>query len=133
MEVKKAVPKDDGTAVVYSSERSYKVFLGGLPLDATKQDILEVLVDIGKPVEITIMTDKCTNNPRGFGFARFETYDEAEKVCGKKYFEIKVRYFGLNKQQCACTVLLFCATFFGGGGCWGMPLPEYLQVLWDHI
>lgn len=42
------------------------------------------------PVEIKIMTEKDSEKPRGFGFATFEEFEHADKLCAEKYIKIRV-------------------------------------------
>ena len=71
-------------------QRTKKVFLGGLSPDTTKQDILDVVEQYGKVMDVQIMTEKNTNKPRGFGFAILDDFDDVDKLCIKKYHRIKV-------------------------------------------
>ena len=66
------------------------MFLGGLSPDTTKQDILDVVEQYGKVMDVQIMTEKNTNKPRGFGFAILDDFDDVDKLCIKKYHRIKV-------------------------------------------
>ena len=66
------------------------MFLGGLALDTTEQDIREVLEQYGCVVDVQIMKDKTTDKPRGFGFAIFEDCDVVDKISIKKYHRIRV-------------------------------------------
>lgn len=84
-----AVPKPESRPVRYTAQRTKKVFLGGISPDTVKEDIMEALKDFGI-IDAQVMTEKGTEKPRGFGFAIFENFEAAEKVCAKKYFEIKV-------------------------------------------
>ena len=93
MEVKKAVPKEESRPVQYSTQKTKKVFLGGLAPETTKEDVKEALeTDHMNPtiVDVQIMTEKGTEKPRGFGFAIFTEFEYVDKLCSKKYVRIKV-------------------------------------------
>ena len=91
--MKKAIPKEDCRPPGHSpmaSTPTKKVFLGGLPLEATKDRITECLASYGPLSSVQIMTAKETEKPRGFGFATFEEFDDAKKLCAMKYIKIDV-------------------------------------------
>ena len=71
-----AVPRNEVGAGSASAPRPRtrvkKVFLGGLAPDATKEQIVESLEKVcceGCVADVSIMTEKGTEKPRGFGFA----------------------------------------------------------------
>ena len=41
---------------------------------------------------MTIIYEKDTNRPRGFGFATYESSESVDKLCQRKYMKIKVSY-----------------------------------------
>lgn len=90
MEVKKAVPKEESRPGSTPSQRTKKVFLGGLSPETTKDDVYEAFQNEAVE-EVLIMTHKETEKPRGFGFIIFKDYDAADRVCTQKHFRIKVR------------------------------------------
>lgn len=99
MEVKKAIPKEDGNQrTTYSSPygapnvsapKSKKVFLGGLAPETEDKDVEEAFSEY--PIErVEIMTHQETEKPRGFGFITFTGHEVAAQVCHKKFFKIRV-------------------------------------------
>ena len=70
-----AVPRNEigvTTPTPRPRSRVKKVFLGGLAPDATKEQVIESLEKVcccGCVADVTIMTEKGTEKPRGFGFA----------------------------------------------------------------
>ena len=98
MECKRAVPREEKNPQAH--QRTKKVFLGGLSPETTKQDILDVIEQYGKVMDVQIMTEKNTNKPRGFGFAILDCYDDVDKLCIKKYHRIKV--------VCVCVCVCVC-------------------------
>ena len=91
--MKRAIPKEGPNPVTKAPNK--KVFLGGLPLDATKEDITQVVGEYGVLFDVQIMTEKGTEKPRGFGFAIFREYDGAEAL-------VRARRIKINVSVCAC-------------------------------
>lgn len=54
-----------------------KVFIGGLNYDTTEDKLHEVLSAHGKVLTIRIITDRETGKSKGFGFATFESDEQA--------------------------------------------------------
>ncbi|KAL8937031.1 MAG: hypothetical protein Q9211_003894 [Gyalolechia sp. 1 TL-2023] len=63
---KRAIPRDE-------QERTSKIFVGGVSQDATEQDFKEYFMQFGRVVDATLMMDKDTGRPRGFGFVTFDS------------------------------------------------------------
>ena len=53
-------------------------------------------------MDVTIMREKGTEKPRGFGFAIFEDTDVVDKLCIKRYVRIKVSRSHHMTVTCAC-------------------------------
>lgn len=63
---KRAIPRDE-------QERTSKIFVGGVSQDANEQDFKEYFMQFGRVVDATLMIDKDTGRPRGFGFVTFDS------------------------------------------------------------
>ncbi|KAL8930822.1 MAG: hypothetical protein Q9208_000363 [Pyrenodesmia sp. 3 TL-2023] len=63
---KRAIPRDE-------QERTSKIFVGGVSQDATEADFKEYFMQFGRVVDATLMMDKDTGRPRGFGFVTFDS------------------------------------------------------------
>ncbi|KAL8740630.1 MAG: hypothetical protein Q9190_006695, partial [Brigantiaea leucoxantha] len=63
---KRAIPRDE-------QERTSKIFVGGVSQDATEADFKEYFMQYGRVVDATLMMDKDTGRPRGFGFVTFDS------------------------------------------------------------
>ena len=88
VEVKRAVPKGEDVL------RTRRIFLGGLPLEATEQDIKDGLrdADFGDKIEdIKVMTEKGSERPRGFAFVVMRDCDDVEDLMIMKRFSVRVR------------------------------------------
>jgi len=57
-----------------------KIFIGGLNYQTTEQSLLAELQKYGKVISIRIVTDRESGKSKGFGFATFETDDQATKA-----------------------------------------------------
>lgn len=97
VEAKRAVPREENNPVAHTKTK--KIFLGGLSHETSEDDIREVLEQYGAVQDVTIMRDKNTNRPRGFGFAIYEDYDVVDKVCIKKFLKIKDREVEVKKAE----------------------------------
>lgn len=87
VEVKRAVPRSaTDTRGAYSGSRCRvkKMFIGGMAPETTKDDIKEALVEEfprGTTLTVSIMTEKETEKPRGFGFVVCEPPPEESDEC----------------------------------------------------
>ncbi|MCK4809673.1 MAG: RNA-binding protein [Candidatus Omnitrophica bacterium] len=62
-------------------EDEKKIYIGNLEFGLTEEDIRKTIEEKGINVkEIKIITDRFTGKPKGFGFAEFDTSDEAQKA-----------------------------------------------------
>merc|ERR1719376_1590385 len=71
--------------------KSHKIFLGGISMEATKDDIQNYFERYGIVTEVTFVMDK--NDPsrphKGFGFVTFEDESSVEQAVAKHYHMIK--------------------------------------------
>ncbi|MDI1489953.1 MAG: hypothetical protein OHK93_001152 [Ramalina farinacea] len=70
---KRAIPRDE-------QERTSKIFVGGVSQDATEQIFKEYFAQYGRVVDATLMIDKDTGRPRGFGFVTFDSEAAVENT-----------------------------------------------------
>lgn len=49
--------------------RTLRIYLGGLPDEASAQDVRALLERFGEVLAVDLITDGATGRPRGFGFA----------------------------------------------------------------
>ncbi|KAJ8535850.1 hypothetical protein K7X08_034251 [Anisodus acutangulus] len=95
VEVKRTVPKED--MQVKGAPKTKKIFVGGLPLSLTEDELKQYFSSYGYVLEQQIMLDRETGRSRGFGFVTFDSEDAVEKVLnngrmheiGGKQVEIK--------------------------------------------
>ncbi|KAF2108622.1 hypothetical protein BDV96DRAFT_503984, partial [Lophiotrema nucula] len=62
---KRAIPREE-------QERTSKIFVGGVSQEATEEDFRNFFKQFGRVVDATLMMDKDTGRPRGFGFVTFD-------------------------------------------------------------
>ncbi|KAF2676531.1 RNA-binding domain-containing protein [Lentithecium fluviatile CBS 122367] len=70
---KRAIPREE-------QERTSKIFVGGVSQEATEEDFKNFFKQFGRVVDATLMMDKDTGRPRGFGFVTFDG-DAAVDAC----------------------------------------------------
>ena len=59
---------------------STKLFVGNLSFNTTENDLHDAFAAHGNVVEATLMMDRMSGRPRGFGFVTMSTPEEAEKA-----------------------------------------------------
>ncbi|KAJ0895685.1 putative RNA recognition motif domain, nucleotide-binding alpha-beta plait domain superfamily [Helianthus annuus] len=96
VEVKRTVPRED-TQGSRGVSRTKKIFVGGIPLTLTEDELREYFSNYGGIIEHQIMLDHVTGRSRGFGFVTFDSEEAVEKIfadgqlheLGGKQVEIK--------------------------------------------
>jgi RNA recognition motif-containing protein len=51
---------------------SKKIYVGNLPFSATEDEIRELFAEFGTVTSVSLITDRNTGSPRGFGFVEME-------------------------------------------------------------
>jgi RNA recognition motif-containing protein len=59
-----------------------KLFVGNLSFNATENDLQDTFAAHGTVLEATLVMDRLTNRPRGFGFVTMSTPEEAQAALG---------------------------------------------------
>jgi cold-inducible RNA-binding protein len=57
-----------------------KLYIGNLSHTATENDLRELFGQAGEIKEITLITDRMTRQPKGFGFVEMTNQSDAEKA-----------------------------------------------------
>ncbi|XP_074650785.1 RNA-binding protein Musashi homolog 2-like isoform X2 [Tubulanus polymorphus] len=110
VEVKRAIPRD---LADYSTQKTKKVFIGGIPRDVTEAKIKQLFDECPLNVQVanvSLIKDRETDQSKGFGFVTFEDEDHVAKVVIVHYFNI-----GQRKVEVRCA-----EPKEGGGGGGGM-------------
>lgn len=55
-----------------------KLYVGNLPFSVTEEELREVFGAYGTLTDVSVITDRETGRPRGFGFITFETGETAQ-------------------------------------------------------
>ncbi|KOS20424.1 putative RNA-binding protein [Escovopsis weberi] len=88
---KRAIPRDE-------QEKTSKIFVGGVSQDTTDQEFREYFAQFGRVVDATLMMDKDTGRPRGFGFVTFES-EAGVDACINVPLEIHGKPIEVKKAQ----------------------------------
>ena len=70
---KRAIPRPE-------QSKTQKCFVGGLPQTVTQDSFKQLFQQFGHVLDSTVMMDKDTGRPRGFGFVTFENDDGVENT-----------------------------------------------------
>lgn len=57
-----------------------RLFVGGLPYDATEDQLKQLFAGVGTVVSCNIIIDKFSGRSKGFGFVEMTTDEEAQKA-----------------------------------------------------
>jgi heterogeneous nuclear ribonucleoprotein A1/A3 len=74
---KRAIPREE-------QEKTEKIFVGGVKPEVTEEEFKEYFSQFGNVVEATLMSNKDTGRPRGFGFITFDNDQSVEAVLAKQ-------------------------------------------------
>ena len=89
---KRAIPRDE-------QEKTSKIFVGGVSQDATEDDFTAFFAQFGRVVDATLMMDKDTGRPRGFGFVTFDSEAAVERCLEYHPLEILGKPIEVKKAQ----------------------------------
>ncbi|THY32513.1 RNA-binding domain-containing protein [Aureobasidium pullulans] len=88
---KRAIPRDE-------QERTSKIFVGGVSQEATEADFKNFFMQFGRVLDATLMMDKDTGRPRGFGFVTFDSEAAVDRTL-ERPLEILGKYIEVKKAQ----------------------------------
>lgn len=88
---KRAIPRDE-------QEKTSKIFVGGVSQETTDQEFKDYFAQFGRVVDATLMMDKDTGRPRGFGFVTFEN-EAGVDACINVPLEIHGKPIEVKKAQ----------------------------------
>jgi cold-inducible RNA-binding protein len=57
-----------------------KLYVGNLPYSTTQEQVRELFSQAGDIVEVSLITDRYTGNPKGFGFVEMATEEAAQEA-----------------------------------------------------
>ncbi|KAF0553303.1 subunit of cleavage factor i [Gigaspora margarita] len=82
---KRAIPREE-------QEKTEKIFVGGIAPEVTEEEFKDYFSQFGHVIDATLMVDRDTGRPRGFGFITFDSSEPVEKAMNRQDLEIR------NKQ-----------------------------------
>ncbi|KAK1148301.1 hypothetical protein N8T08_010110 [Aspergillus melleus] len=88
---KRAIPRDE-------QEKTSKIFVGGVSQEANEQDFKQFFMQFGRVIDATLMIDKDTGRPRGFGFVTFDSEAAVEAALSRP-LEILNKPIEVKKAQ----------------------------------
>lgn len=59
---------------------STKIYVGGIAYETTEDKLKEAFAEFGEVVSVNIITDRDTNQSKGFGFVEMKAAEEAQKA-----------------------------------------------------
>jgi RNA recognition motif-containing protein len=76
------------------------IYVGNLPREATEDDLRELFKSFGEVASATIIKDKFSGEPRGFGFIEMPTNAEAQSaIAGLNGRELKGQVIHVNEAR----------------------------------
>ena len=110
------------------------MFLGGLHLDTTEDDLREFFQEFGEIVDCVVMRDGSTRKSRGFGFVTFANSSSVDKALDSKPHVITGREVdskrAVPKEDCNAMAHVTTKRIFVGGlgpGIGEQELKEYFE------
>ena len=79
---KRAIPRED-------QDKTEKVFVGGIPHEVNEAEFRDFFGQFGLVIDATLMIDKDTGRPRGFGFITFDSAEPAETILMRQDLEMR--------------------------------------------
>lgn len=97
------------------------IFVGNLARDVTEEDLLTAFGTYGRVARATVLKDKFSGEPRGFGFVEMEAKTEAQAaINGLNGKELKGRALNVNEARPKTERSSGAGAGAGGGrGGWG--------------
>jgi RNA recognition motif-containing protein len=93
VEVKRAIPRGE------VKTKSRKVFVGGVPPNATNESLRECFSKYGPIAEAQIMKDRVRGRSRGFGFVTFEDDESVPKVLSVSEHRLDGKLVDVKKAE----------------------------------
>jgi RNA recognition motif-containing protein len=76
-----------------------KIYVGNLPFSATETQIRELFAQHGTVQSVTIITDRDTGQPRGFGFVEMPPADAARAIQSLNGKDLGGRSLRVNEAE----------------------------------
>jgi len=75
------------------------IYLGNLPLDATEDQVATLFGRHGKVAKVSLVADRETGRPRGFGFVEMAPDDASRAIDALDGFEYEGRALRVNEAR----------------------------------
>lgn len=83
-----------------SSVISSKIFVGNIPFQTAKEELVKLLSEVGPVTDAYLPTDRATGRPRGFAFVEYATPEEAAEAIEKfNNYEFEGRRLRVNPAE----------------------------------
>ena len=89
---KRAIPRPE-------QSKTQKCFVGGLPQTVTQDSFKQLFQQFGHVLDSTVMMDKDTGRPRGFGFVTFEDDDGVERTLASQPLMLDGKQIEVKRAQ----------------------------------
>lgn len=76
-----------------------KLFVGNLPFSATEDDIRALFSKHGNVASVSIITDRETGRPRGFGFVEMEAADASKAIAALNETDFQGRTMNVSEAK----------------------------------
>lgn len=60
-----------------------RIYVGNLPFSATEDEVRDLFAEYGAVNNVSLITDRETGRPRGFGFVEMESGEAADEAISK--------------------------------------------------
>lgn len=89
---KRAIPRDE-------QDKTEKIFVGGISAEVNEEEFREFFTQFGTVIDATLMLDRETGRPRGFGFVTFENSNGVEEALKNSNLSIKDKTIEVKKAM----------------------------------
>ncbi|KAG0048777.1 hypothetical protein BGZ83_006310 [Gryganskiella cystojenkinii] len=89
---KRAIPREE-------QEKTEKIFVGGIPPDVTEEEFSDYFSQFGHVLDATLMLDRNTGRPRGFGFITFESDRGVDAALSRRDLMLKDKVIEVKRAQ----------------------------------
>jgi RNA recognition motif-containing protein len=76
-----------------------KIYVGNLPFSASESEVRELFAQHGSVESVSIITDRDTGRPRGFGFVEMARADASKAIQSLNGKELGGRALRVNEAQ----------------------------------
>jgi RNA recognition motif-containing protein len=76
-----------------------KIYVGNLPFSATESEVRELFAQHGTVESVSLITDRDTGRPRGFGFVEMARADASKAIQNLNGKELGGRALRVNEAQ----------------------------------